>query len=301
MPEKMQTLPFCPFPLDKAKIYAKPYSGFSQAVVALQPDFAGYIKRAGIELTAIEYINVAIFGSSFIGLLIAFIVAFITFLAEDVGAAIESIPLALIAGFLVTVMQVLYATAYPKAIASRFASEVESELPLALRHLLIEVKSGVPLYESLQGVSKSNYGKISEEFNAVIEDVDSGDSIRVAIEKFATRTSSQYMRRILWQMIDNIEAGSDMGQTLDVIAADVVNHQKIMLKSYAQELNTWALMYLMTAVVLPSMGIGVMTIFLSFVGIVLPPSVYAGISVTLAFIQFSFVNMIYHRKPLVGI
>src|SRR3989344_1733043 len=62
----------------------------------------------------------------------------------------------------------LYAMQFPSVKAKGRAKRMEQEIVFAGRHMLIELKSGVPLFDSMLGISR-DYGEVSLEFNKIVE------------------------------------------------------------------------------------------------------------------------------------
>ncbi|MCK4555532.1 MAG: hypothetical protein KAT83_02905, partial [Candidatus Aenigmarchaeota archaeon] len=79
-------------------------------------------------------------------------------------------------------MMMLYTALYrPKVRAKTRARKVEQELPYAMRHLLIEIKSGVPLYNAIVAASEG-YGECSVELKQIVREVNAGKPQVQALE-----------------------------------------------------------------------------------------------------------------------
>ena len=67
---------------------------------------------------------------------------------------------------LLTIMAFLTFANYPKIQTNKRTRKLEKDLPYALRDMLIEVKSGIPLYDAMNTVT-DGYGEASEEFQRI--------------------------------------------------------------------------------------------------------------------------------------
>ncbi|MFB6217407.1 MAG: type II secretion system F family protein, partial [Candidatus Aenigmatarchaeota archaeon] len=122
-----------------------------------------------------------------------------------------------IAGFpLLSIFGFFTAANYPKIRAKKISRTLEKDLPYALRHMLIEVRSGISLYESMVSVSEG-YGEASEEFNRIVKDINGGKPQIEALEDSIVRNPSQQYRRAMWQMINALKSGTDISNTLETL------------------------------------------------------------------------------------
>ena len=102
-------------------------------------------------------------------------------------------------------------------------------------------------------------------------------------------------------MLNAIKTGTNIEESLDHIVNDIIKEQLISIKKYGQELNPWTLMYMMFAVILPSLGITFMMILSTFTGTGFPPIMFVTILVGLAFFQMIFMNLVKSKRPVVKV
>jgi flagellar protein FlaJ len=213
----------------------------------------------------------------------------ITGVASTTRIGIISFPLLTIMGFLTFAK-------YPKIKTKKRTRALEKDLPYALRDVLIEVKSGVPLYNALKTVT-SGYGEASEEFSLIIKDVDGGKSMVEAIEESIVRNPSEQYRRAMWQINNSIKSGTDISITLQSIVDSIIKDQKLKIKKYGKELNPYVLVYLLIAVVGPSLGITGLIVVSSFTGTSVDKTVYIGVLFMLVVMQTFFLNLVKSKRP----
>ncbi len=196
-------------------------------------------------------------------------------------------------------LMLLYSNLYrPKIQALKKARAIDSELPYALRHLLIEVKSGVPLYQAMVALSKG-YGVLSEEFKRIIKSINTGKSQVDALEHSILRSPSLLYRRSFWQLLNALKTGTDINRPVENMVHEIIKEQLLSIKKYGQELNPWTLMYMMFAVILPSLGITFMMILSTFTGTQLSNGIFIGIIFFLIFFQLMFINIVKSKRPTI--
>jgi flagellar protein FlaJ len=184
----------------------------------------------------------------------------------------------------------------PKIKTQRRTRELEKDLPYALRDILIEVQSGIPLFEAMQTVTEG-YGEASNEFQIIIKDIQGGMTTREAIEASLVRHPSEKHRRAMWPLSNSIKSGTDIAKTLETVVDSIIEDQKLMIKSYGKELNPYILVYLLIAVVGPSLGITGLIIISSFTGIQIDITFYLGTLGALIVMQIFFLYLIKSRRP----
>ena len=188
---------------------------------------------------------------------------------------------------------------YPRLSVTRKVHKVEAYLPFGLHHLLIEVRSGVPLYNALVSIAQSKYGKLSEEFKRAVNEINTGKSEIAALEMLAKENPSLYFRRVIWQMVNALKSGADIGQTIKQIVDNLSEEQRISIKKYGAQLNPLALMYMIFCVIFPTLGITFILVISSFIGIGFDVQyMLIGILVFLLMFQFMLIGLIKSRRPV---
>ena len=213
----------------------------------------------------------------------------ITNVQSTLNIGIASLPLLFFMGFLTFAK-------YPQIKTNKRTRKLEKDLPYALRDVLIEIKSGIPLYNAMRTVTEG-YGEASEEFSIIVKDIDGGKSTVKAIEESIVRNPSEQYRRAMWQLNDSIKSGTDVSRTLDSVVDSIIKDQKLTIKKYGKELNPYILVYLLIAVVGPSLGITGLIVMSSFTGISINRNFYIATLLILIVAQIFFLNLIKSRRP----
>jgi len=289
-------IPFVLFPINTAKQIAKPFYGLANKLLKVFPELSVRLDQANIDIQPREYVAIAIFSFLLWSIIIMFAFSIITFFVTVPEFFIYVIvAVSEIIGFLTFAYIILY----PRLIITRKAKDLEKNLLFALRHLLIQVKSGVPLFDGLVSVSNGNYGLVSEELKECTKRISTGMEQTVALEELALKNPSLDFRRVLWQITSAIKTGADLGSTLESIVQNLSDEHKVSIRRYGSQLNPLAMMYMMLAVIIPSLGITFLIIFSSFSGLAVTETIFIVIAIALAFFQFTFIGVVKSRRPAV--
>jgi len=291
----MNRIPLIPVPLEKAKNISKKLRWISKSLVNFIPGLNRDLYQSELNLKPIEYMGIVFFSSVFYSILLGGIT---TFLGIMINGYFD--PIGILIGIFFFFVTFYFLSFYPRIILKRRVKELESNLLFAFRHILIEVRSGVPLFNALVGVS-SGYGEISKEFEKVIKDVTGGLDEITALNKISERNPSLYFRRALWQIVNALKAGSDIGDTLETITDDFSQKQITEIKNYGQQLNPWTMMYMIVAVIIPSLGLTFLIILSSFSGISIPKMIFPLIFIGLLLFQVFFIGFVKNKRPSVVI
>ncbi|MEM4397894.1 MAG: hypothetical protein QW757_04700, partial [Candidatus Woesearchaeota archaeon] len=95
----------------------------------------------------------------------------------------------------------------------------------------------------------------------------------------------------------SLRTGSDVASPINTVVETLIKEQKIAVNEYARKLNPLAMFYMMIAIIMPSLGITMLTIVALFLGIKLELTILLTIAFLIGFIQFMFVAMINSIRP----
>lgn len=170
---------------------------------------------------------------------VVFLVA--VFLGLDISAIL----------LILILMAYFYILKYPKIQTQKSYSDLNQELPYALRHIGVELKSGKGLHDSLITIKNSDYGSLSDEFNRVLEEVKYGKSTEDSLLEMSHRVNSEGLSRTIQQIIGTLRVGGNLASSLEIIAKDITFDMHIKLKEYSQKLNSFILIYTFIAILIP--------------------------------------------------
>ncbi len=293
----MKKIPFLPIPLEKLKRIIPHYITFGDALRKFFPSLELELRQSEFDISSREWLSIAVYCFVNYFALLFSVMLLVSILSKIV--LFRAIVVSFATGITVALAVFFYLVFYPRLHINRKIKEIEKNLASALRHMLIQVRSGMPLYNSMVSVSRKNYGLISEEFSKAIKEMNTGKSEIEALEELTRRTPSLHFRRVMWQIINALKTGADIGSTIKEVVDTIVAEQRADIKKYGSELNPIALFYMLMVVIFPTLGIVFLIILSSFIGATFNiENVLIGILVYLVFIQFMFIGMIKTKRPI---
>lgn len=214
------------------------------------------------------------------------------------GDFINAVRWLILASMLVFAVFTAFFAYYPRVLARKIAEDVDKDLVYALKDLLLQITSGVPLFDAMVNISKSGYGTISKEFRKTVQDINAGEMQETALEKMALRTESEFLRRTIYQMLTAFRSGASLQAALKSVVKNLQQYQYSQVKSYTYELNLWVLLFIITAVALPSLGITLLVVLSTFGGFTVDEGVIIGLLAFSFFCEIALIEFIKSRRPV---
>ena len=140
---------------------------------------------------------------------------------------------------------------YPKIKKQNDYSSFSKELPFALRQLATELRSGKSLFDSMDSISRSDYGILSLEFSRVLEEIKYGESTEQAFLNLEKRVDSKAFSRVIYEILTSLRVGANLSTSLTIIADDVNFDIRMKLKEYSEKLNAFIMIYTFLAILAP--------------------------------------------------
>ena len=292
----METIPFLPFKKGSALRIAHMLMGFGEFISKFFPTMKYELKEAGMDYEPREWCTFSMIGFLIYSSLISIVMLLVTFRSLEMHMTVL---LSLGSGLVVGGMVFFVISMYPKVQVNKKVRDIEKNLPAALHHILVQIRAGVPLFNCIAAVARSDYGRLSDEMKTVLNEIDTGRSEANALEIIARDTPSLHFRRTMWQLVNSIKAGADVGDTIKEIVNDIAVSQRIAIKKYGSTLNPLTMMYMMFAVIFPTLGITFLLVLSTFSGgfMIDLNILLILILVFLAIFQFMFIGMIKSRRP----
>ncbi len=153
--------------------------------------------------------------------------------------------------FVLMAMLYIFIKFFPQIKQKREYNDLNQELPYALRHMGIELKSGKGLHDTLITVANANYGSFSRELTRVLEQVRYGRSTENALLEMSNRINSDGLSRAVQQIVGTLRVGGNLANSLEIIADDISFDMHAKLKDYSQRLNAFILIYTFVAILAP--------------------------------------------------
>ena len=254
------------------------------------PNLKFKLKQAGMDLRPEEFIKRTFLSAFYMtfGLFFSLTLILIKFGAFTKFLLILIIP---VFGFLM-----FYLLKIPDARIIGKEKEISKEIVFAGRFLIIELQSGVPLYNALHNLAK-NYKATGAYVNEIIDKVDLGTSLEDAMNEAVELVPSDDFRKMLWQIINSLRTGSDVSKSLVSTVDQVAKRQQIQINEYSKKLNPLAMFYMMIAVIAPSLGITMLIILSSFIQFTMSLTILLLLAFLLGFVQFMFLAIIKFSRP----
>lgn len=290
-------IPILPLPLEKARKISKRFLSVGESISHLFPGLDFQLDQSGFDFEPREWCSLGVFSFVFYTLLLSGLMFVVL-----VAGKIEITRILLVApavGLTIGAVSLIYIVFYPRLFVNRKVRNIEKNLPTTLHHLLIEIRSGVPLYNSLISIAQSKYGSLSDEIRKAVNEINTGRSEIAALETLARENPSLYFRRVMWQIVNSLKSGADIGDTIKNLVDSLQEDQRIEIKKYGSALNPMALMYMLFAVIFPTLGITFLLVISSFIGIGFDIQwMLVGILGFLLMFQFMIIGLIKSRRPV---
>lgn len=287
-------IPFSLLPPRMLENLSKKFSNLGTAIAAFTPFLKDSLLQAGYEYSAREYAAMAFTSALINSLLAGGLLAFIGVAAKNASI----LPVALLIAVVASAATLFTALYYPQIISTRRMRKLEMQLIPATRQLLIEVKSGVSLFNAMASIS-SEYGEVSKEFSKIVQRINSGTPELEALAESSTANSSHQFRRILWQISNALKVGSDVGRVIELQIDELTRERVDQIRRYGQELSPWTMIYMMAAVILPSLGVTMLIVVVGFLDVAVPKTILAAVLAGLIGFQLFFMNFVNSRRPAI--
>ena len=251
------------------------------------PSLEKFIIQSGMKTSPEEIISKAISYSIIYG-----IVTFICFLFITKKVGISSI-----IGFTISVMFYFYELNIPRLKAERKRRDLEKKLMFAVDQMVIKLKSGVPLFDTMKSIAKADYGILSDEFAKVVKKIESGEDEGDALREMATTSPSPYLRKIAWEMTSSIKSGGNIADVLEGISSNLSKEDEIKMKAYNGVLNVYLLVYMITSIVIPALFIIASLVISMISSYSIPGYFFFLVPLFIGTIEFMIIGLIKARRP----
>lgn len=177
-------------------------------------------------------------------------------------------------GIILTIILMFYVFIlyYPQIKEQQNYSDINQELPYALRHMGIELRAGKGLHDSMITIRDAEYGSLSLEFNRALEEIKFGKSTEAALLDMSHRIKSQGLTIAIQQIISTLRVGGNLSNSLNIIAKDITFDMNIKLKEYSQKLNSFILIYTFIAILAPTISLVMLMAGSTVIGDVISPN-----------------------------
>ena len=288
-------LPYSFLPIKILKKSSRIFLGIAEDIKPFFFNLELNLKQAQIDVEAREHVAMVIFSS-----LSMFFFSFFVLAALLLGFRIDYwLSMALILAFCIFCFVFFQEIIYPRVKASRRIRDLERNLLSALRTFLIQLNSGVPLFDTIVVVSSGNYGELSKEFKKAIKEINAGRPQVEVLEELATDNPSLFFRRALWQIVNGMKAGANINMVIKEVINALSQEQIVQIQKYGAQLNPLAMFYMIMVVILPSLGMTFLLMISSFftTSEFLTKTIFWGLYGLVFFFQIMFLGIIKTKRP----
>jgi len=257
------------------------------------PHLTETLRKARMPDTPEEFIKKTLISAIYMSFGIEFIIFMFELNAVETGKLV----LYLFLGFpLITVMLFFYFLQVPVVRIAKIDREINKEVVYAGRFLIVEIESGVTLYNAMKNLPK-NYPNAGLYFQEIINKINVGTSMEDALTETIELCPNEGLIKILWQISNSLNTGGDIAAPLRTVVENLIKEQQILMNEYAKKLNPLAMFYMMIAIIIPSLGVTMFTIISIFIGLKLTLPILMFMVIINGFMQFMFVAMINSARP----
>ncbi len=178
--------------------------------------------------------------------------------------------------------------------------KIDRDLLFSGQYMLVKLQSGLPLFNTLIHVSKE-YNETGFFFREIVQDINLGTPIEKAMAKARDYCPSENMKKILAEVVTSLKTGADVVDTLKNTLEQISTNLLLEVKAYNKKLNSIMMFYMILGTVLPSIGIALMVIFLSFAGVNINNSILIIVVGLLVLMQLMFIAMVNNARPTINI
>lgn len=277
-----------------------PLTSLAEIVSNRSPDLRKKLKLADMEDNPVVFMEKVLTSTVLIslGLIILSYLLLMEPLGYNLATDIVMFILMALAPIVVIPLAIFsYLMLYPEAARIRRQKEMDYEIVFAGRHIVIALKSGMPLFDTFVGAS-TGYGAVSREFARIVDKVVLGVPTSQAIREIVQNNPSKYFTRMLMQIANALASGADVGDSLESVLDQISKEQMISLKEYSQKLTPIVMFYMVFGIIVPTLGIVLVTVILSALGTRgLPPALLAIAFLLITLVQFLFLGFVESSRP----
>jgi len=157
---------------------------------------------------------------------------------------------------------------YPAFKSRRLAKEMEKGMPNLLRMVGIELDMGLPFETSVYNACGDD--ALGLEMKRVLKQMDAGSSAPEAMEVFAERTDSSFVKRGAFQLIESYEKGGS-GNSLKRLAHEQESVLRTRLKEHNGKMAVYSLLFIAISAVFPAISQAFIIVGSSFLSIGVTP------------------------------
>lgn len=287
-----KSIPFGFLPLNTLKRMSWQFVGIAAAMEKAFPSLKMQLKQADLDIKPKEYISIMILLS--LTYFLATLVLTTAFLSKFLA---DFFFLSVTISLFISSMIFVQLSLYPRILVKKKVRKVEKNLVFALRTMLVQIKSGVSLYQAMKIIAEGKHGTLSKEFEKMIRKVNAGIHQEIALQEMADETPSPIFRRIVWQIVNGLKGGGDIEKIIRESLNGLSRQQRIGIQRYGAQLRVLSLVYMMIGIIIPALGLAFLIVLGSFPRLVISEIIFWALLGGIAVMEFMFIGLIKSKRP----
>jgi len=288
-------IPFSLVPFNTLKNISHIFLGISNKIERNFPSLRTSLDQVNIDATPKEYIAMCIMASFIFFIFINIPLNILISLFSLQKPYFLNIGISIALTIFIFFQQILY----PKIQFQNKSKDIERNLLPVLQDMLIQLSSGIPLFRIIVNISNKDYGYISKDFTQAVNKINSGFSQIEVLYEVASKSSSIYFRRAIWQLVNGMKTGADTTIVLKEVIDSLSEEQLIQIQKYAGQLNPLVMFYMIMTIIMPSLGMTFLIVISSFISAqgIVTKLIFWGLYGLVFFFQIMFLGLIKVKRP----
>jgi len=288
-------IPYSFIPFNILKNISSVFLGLGSKIEKSLPSLKLNLEYVKLGINAQEYTAMCLMSSLFSFILLNIIINIFFIIINFGRSLLLAFGISTAMSLFIFAQQILY----PKIHVQRKTKDIERNLLPALQDILVQLNSGIPFFRIIVNISGKNYGEISKEFSKAINKINAGYSQIDVLDEMASKSTSLYFRRALWQLVNGIKTGSDTITVIKEIISSLSEEQLIQIQRYSGQLNPLIMFYMIVTIILPSLGMTFLIVISSFLSAqeFVTKIIFWGLYGMVLFFQIMFMGIIKVRRP----
>lgn len=288
-------LPYTFLPQQAIASCSRLFLKMAKAMLPMFPSLGMDLRRLNIRERTEKYVAMCITATVlfFIFLSVVLGMMFVAFKVEN------PVLVALLISFVFSLFVFMQQAMYPKMLLRKRIRNIEQNLMPALQNMLVQLNSGVPMFNILTNIASGEYGDLSKEFDKAVREINAGKSQIDVLDDMASNNPSTLFRRAIWQIVSGMKSGANLGLVMVDITSSLNEQQMIQIQTYGSQLSPLAMFYMLAAVIIPSLSVTFIIILSSFISLseAMVKMVFWGLLAFVIFTQIMFLGVIKSKRP----
>jgi len=288
-------IPYSIIPINILRKISQRFLGIGSKLEKSVPSLKMNLEKADMDLSPQEYLAMSIMSSSIFFIFNTIILSILFSIIKLDNPFLLSIFVSILITFFILFQQLLY----PRMKAMKKIRSIEKNLLPGLQDMLVQLNSGIPLFRILINISNKEYGEFSKEFAGAVKKINAGIAQVDVLDELASKNPSLYFRRAIWQLVNGMKTGSDIGIVVKEIIIALSEEQSLQIQRYGAQLNPLAMFYMLITVILPSLGMTFLIIISSFISTseFVTKMIFWSMYGFVFFFQIMFIGIIKTKRP----